>query len=217
MTLREYQDSGGATCICAARTADHKRWPRQRDSSGVVCVVSLWMWSTFVRSTDTVDTVTIVRGDIESQTGVGIRQPRRYVDVGTQVSGQIQRIFVQPGDNKKGQLLAEIDPSLPRAKADADRARAHRSEIPISRSAGTAHSRGSSTLGCSNWPSESDPRGGRADCAGTAGCSQDRSTQSADRSDAVHLKGDKAQLGYTRIYAPMAGIVVSPRRVRARR
>ena len=58
-----------------------------------------------------------------AMTGVGILQPRRYVDVGTQVSGQIQRIFVQPGDVvKKGQLLAEIDPSLPRAKADADRA-----------------------------------------------------------------------------------------------
>src|SRR6516165_6019865 len=126
MTLRESRESlGGATCIYAAKHPfDHKRWLRYGGRLGMVCVVSLWVWSTFVRSADTIDTVPILRGDIESHVPVvGTLQPHRYVDVGAQVSGQIRRIFVQPGDVvKKGQLLAEIDPSLPRAKVDADRA-----------------------------------------------------------------------------------------------
>jgi membrane fusion protein, macrolide-specific efflux system len=100
------------------------RWLRCGRLLGVICVVGLLVWSTSVHSTDTIDIATIVRGDIESNvTAVGTLQPRRYVDVGAQVSGQIRRIFVQPGDVvKEGQLLAEIDASLPRAKVDADQA-----------------------------------------------------------------------------------------------
>ena len=102
----------------------HMRWLRCGGLLGVICVVGLLVWSTSVYSTDTIDIATIVRGDIESNvTAVGTLQPRRYVDVGAQVSGQIRRIFVQPGDVvKEGQLLAEIDASLPRAKVDADQA-----------------------------------------------------------------------------------------------
>ncbi|MFS2055781.1 biotin/lipoyl-binding protein, partial [Variovorax sp. CT11-76] len=68
--------------------------------------------------------VAIARADIESSvTAVGTLQPRRYVDVGAQVSGQILRLAVQPGDRvQKGQLLVEIDPSVQRATVDAGRA-----------------------------------------------------------------------------------------------
>ena len=186
-----------------------------------VCVVSLWMWSTFVRSTDTVDTVTIVRGDIESHvTGVGILQPRRYVDVGTQVSGQIQRIFVQPGDVvKKGQLLAEIDPSLPRAKADADRAALtglkfqladQRAQLTLAQQYARLQQ-----LAQRRATREEDVQIAQATHRSVAAKIGVLKAQ-IDQMQSI-LKGDKAQLGYTRIYAPMAGIVVSPTRVRARR
>lgn len=49
-------------------------------------------------------------------------QPRRYVDVGAQASGQIRAIKVEVGDAvQEGQLLVEIDPSTQQAKLDAGR------------------------------------------------------------------------------------------------
>ncbi|HEX2674457.1 MAG TPA: biotin/lipoyl-binding protein, partial [Polyangiaceae bacterium] len=57
-------------------------------------------------------------------TALGKVQPRDSVDVGAQVSGQLKRILVQPGDRvDAGDLLAEIDPQLQRARLEVDRAR----------------------------------------------------------------------------------------------
>ena len=64
------------------------------------------------------------RGDIEdSVTATGMLQPRDYVDVGTQVSGQLRKLHVKTGDDvKQGQLLAEIDPTVYLSRVDANRA-----------------------------------------------------------------------------------------------
>ena len=64
-----------------------------------------------------------MRGDIESSvTALGTLQPRRYVDVGAQASGQIRTLHVEVGDVvRQGQLLVEIDPSTQQAKLDAGR------------------------------------------------------------------------------------------------
>ena len=69
-------------------------------------------------------TETVARTDIESTvTAIGTLQPRRYVDVGAQVSGQVTRLRVEPGAQvEKGALLVEIDPSVQRATVDAGRA-----------------------------------------------------------------------------------------------
>ena len=63
-----------------------------------------------------VSTVAVTRADIESSvTALGTLQPRRYVDVGAQASGQIHKLHVEVGDTvRKGQLLVEIDPSTSR-------------------------------------------------------------------------------------------------------
>ena len=69
-------------------------------------------------------TQTIATGDIEDTvSAVGALQPLDYVDVGTNVSGQLKSITVQVGDKvKEGQLLAEIDPATYEAKVAADHA-----------------------------------------------------------------------------------------------
>lgn len=68
-------------------------------------------------------TVAVTRADIESSvTALGTLQPRRYVDVGAQASGQIHKLHVEVGDTvRKGQLLVEIDPSTQQARLDAGR------------------------------------------------------------------------------------------------
>ena len=70
------------------------------------------------------DTTPVARADIEaSVAAIGTLQPQRYVDVGAQVSGQVMRLWVQPGaEVKKGQLLVEIDPSVQQATVDGGRA-----------------------------------------------------------------------------------------------
>ena len=81
-----------------------------------------YLWAR--RPAGAVESSVVRRGAIESSvTAFGTLQPRRYVDVGAQVSGQILRLHVQPGDVvNKGQLLVEIDPSVQRATVDAGRA-----------------------------------------------------------------------------------------------
>ncbi|HEY0185053.1 MAG TPA: TolC family protein [Rhodopila sp.] len=60
------------------------------------------------------ETATVTRGSIEETvTALGKLEPRNYVGVGAQVSGQLTRLLVQPGDHvAAGQLLAEIDPQV---------------------------------------------------------------------------------------------------------
>ena len=179
----------------------------------MVCVVGLWVWSTLLSRTSTIDAVTIVRGDIESHVAVvGTLQPRRYVDVGAQVSGQIQRIFVQPGDVvKQGQLLAEIDSSLLQAKVDADQAALTGLKFQLAdQQAQLALAR--QQYARQQQLAQQERPAKRTQIAQAtlrsvpakigvlkAQIEQMRST----------LKGDKAQLGYPRICAPMAGVVVS--------
>ena len=56
----------------------------------------------------------VKRGDVEvSVLATGKVEAAKTVDVGAQASGQIQRLLVKLGDRvKKGDLLAEIDPSV---------------------------------------------------------------------------------------------------------
>src|SRR4029077_19112907 len=49
---------------------------------------------------------------------------KQYVDVGTQVSGQLKKIYVDIGDAvKQGQLLAEIDPRVYQAQVESGEAK----------------------------------------------------------------------------------------------
>ncbi|MCS3430271.1 macrolide-specific efflux system membrane fusion protein [Klebsiella sp. BIGb0407] len=63
---------------------------------------------------ESLDTTVLDRGDIEKVVlASGIIKPAVQVSVGAQVSGQLRQLYVQQGERvKKGQLLAEIDPTL---------------------------------------------------------------------------------------------------------
>ncbi len=65
--------------------------------------------------------VPVTRGDIEQViTSQGKLEPKEYVDVGVQVSGQLKKLAVDVGDNvKKGDLIAEIDPKIYNSRVEA--------------------------------------------------------------------------------------------------
>jgi len=67
---------------------------------------------------------TVQMGNIEDLvTATGTLEPRDYVDVGAQVSGQIEELFVEVGDEvKAGQVLAKIDAETSRARMESTEA-----------------------------------------------------------------------------------------------
>lgn len=160
------------------------------------------------------ETVVLARGDLEdSVTALGSLQPHDYVDVGAQASGQIQRLHITPGSVvKKGDLLAEIDPRLQQAAVDASRAALAELNALLAEQQAqvelTRHQhRRREILVASGAVNEEELqthlaalRAAEARVASIeARLAQARSTLSAN----------EAELGYTRIYAPMDGTVVS--------
>jgi HlyD family secretion protein len=142
---------------------------------------------------------TIGRGNIVSKvSATGTLNAVTTVSVGTQVSGQISKLYVDFNDHvTKGELLAQIDPTLARqavadaeanlAKADAQAQQARRDNT----------------------------RNGELFTAGLVAKSAYEQTQSsysvstADvRSAQVALDRAKQNLAYTNIYSPIDGVIV---------
>ncbi|MEB6336733.1 efflux RND transporter periplasmic adaptor subunit [Serratia rhizosphaerae] len=78
----------------------------------IVVVISFYMRSAAEHIPE--PTAVVSRGDIEKTVlATGILKPSLQVNVGAQVNGQLTRLYVKQGDRvTKGQLLAEIDPTL---------------------------------------------------------------------------------------------------------
>ncbi|STS99396.1 macrolide-specific efflux protein MacA [Klebsiella michiganensis] len=75
-------------------------------------VAAVYYQRSFPAQAESIDTVTLDRGDIEKVVlASGIIKPAVQVSVGAQVSGQLRKLYVRQGERvRKGQLLAEIDP-----------------------------------------------------------------------------------------------------------
>ena len=159
-------------------------------------------------------TVPVVRGDVEDAvTAMGTLQPLEYVDVGTQVSGQLRRIHVQIGEQvTKGQLLAEIDPTVYQSRVDADRANLMRLNAEIAekqaqRRLAEQQFRRQEGLVRANATSQEAHQS--AEAALRVAEAQIDSLKAQLAQTQSTLKGNEANLGYTKIYAPMDGTVVS--------
>ena len=157
---------------------------------------------------------TVQRGDVEDTvSATGTLQPRDYVDVGTQVSGQLKKLHVDIGSIvKEGQLLAEIDPTVYLSKVEADQAQLRnleaqltdrQAQVKLAEQKSTRQAnmmREQATTAEAVQTAEAELQSARAQVDALK--AQIQQTRSA-------LRGDQANLGYTKIYAPMAGTVVS--------
>ncbi|HWV63047.1 MAG TPA: efflux RND transporter periplasmic adaptor subunit [Oxalicibacterium sp.] len=177
---------------------------------GIAAAGALWAG---LRETTRYETAPVARGNIEaSVTAIGTLQPMRSVEVGAQVSGQITRIHVQPGDVvKKGQLLAEIDASVLQATVEAGRAEQNdlRAQLAeqraLHRLAAQQHARQQQLLRDEATRLEDVQT---ADAELAAAAARIDQLQARIVRTQSSLKADEARLGYTRIYAPMAGTVI---------
>ena len=191
--------------------------PARRALLAALClipVVAYAAWQIIPPGRERFATVQVSRGDIESSvTALGTLQPRRYVDVGAQASGQIQKIHVEVGDVvKEGQLLVEIDPSTQKAKLDAGRfsienLKAQLQEQRAQHELARQKYQRQQHLAAGGATREEDVQTARAELKATQ--ARVDMFQAQIRQAEASLRSDQAELGYTRIYAPMAGTVVA--------
>ena len=161
-----------------------------------------------------VTTAAVQRGDLEDAiTATGTLQPRDFVDVGTQVSGQLKVLRVAVGATvKAGDLLAEIDPTVFQSRVDADQAQLRNQQAQLADK--------QSQLALAELQQERQ-RGLMSENATTAEAlqgaeaavrsltAQIASIRAQMQQTESSLRGDEANLSYTKIYAPMTGTVAS--------
>ncbi len=159
-------------------------------------------------------TAEVRRGDLEvAISAAGKVQPKLYVDVGAQVSGQLEEFLVEVGDKvEKGQLLAQIDETLAAAKVEADRASLRELEASYAQQEATlelskANAARADMLYKADAISQAEHQGATADLK-IAMARLDQLKAQIARQNST-LEADLASLSYTKIYAPMSGTVVS--------
>ncbi|MDE1152464.1 MAG: efflux RND transporter periplasmic adaptor subunit [Micavibrio sp.] len=160
-----------------------------------------------------VSIVTIEKGSIEELvTAQGKLEPKEYVDVGVQVSGQIKKLYVALGDVvKKGDPLGDIDPQVYESRVKADEAALKTLHAQIAQQqaqvklAEQQYTR-NKTLKVTNAVSQDAYES--AETALEVAKAQVDSLQAQLEQAESTLDGDKASLGYTKVFAPMDGTVV---------
>ncbi|RZI67372.1 MAG: efflux RND transporter periplasmic adaptor subunit [Variovorax sp.] len=157
---------------------------------------------------------TVQRVDLEDLvSATGSLQPRDYVDVGAQVSGQLRKIHVEVGnDVTEGQLLAEIDAEQSAARVEASQANLRaqgaqlaqnqvnleKAERDLQRQKNLMSAEATTLELVQN--ADTTVKTTRAQINTLK--AQMEQTQASMRIEAANLK-------YTKIFAPMAGTVVS--------
>jgi macrolide-specific efflux system membrane fusion protein len=164
--------------------------------------------------TNTYVTARVERGAIEETvSAIGSLQPLQFVDVGTQVTGQLKTLQVAIGKIvKAGDLLAEIDPTLFESRVASTSAnlaslRAQLAEkIAMQRLARQLHERNQKLFRGDATSEETLQQSAAAEEQASA---QVASLEALIAQAGSQLQADEANLRYTKIHAPIAGTVVS--------
>ncbi|MFT3759624.1 efflux RND transporter periplasmic adaptor subunit [Thauera sp.] len=157
---------------------------------------------------------TVQHGDIEDVvTATGTLQPRDYVDVGAQVSGQLKKIHVEVGSVvKAGDLLGEIDSTVYLSKVDASRAqlrnlRATLKDREAQLALARIQLRRQQALMAEDATTQESLQTAEAS-AKSAEASLEALRAQIEQNESS-LRADEANLQYSRILSPMSGTVVS--------
>ena len=193
---------------------------RKKIMAGVILAVLIGgglYWYTGAAQTpkrDVLVPITVTRGTIEALvTAQGKLEAKQYVDVGTQVSGQLKAIHVDIGDTvTKGQLLAEIDPRVYQAQVEAGEAKLNSLRAQLNQQKAEAvlaeqNLQRNQNLIAANAVSkqalqETESQAAVAKAQVDSIIAQIQETES-------NLKASRTNLGFTKIYAPVAGTVTT--------
>jgi len=159
-------------------------------------------------------TVPVEFGDIEnSVTAAGTLQASQYVEVGAQVSGQLDKLHVEVGDEvTEGQLLAEIDATVQLNKVEASRASLEAQEATLaSRESALELARARLERQERMMAEEATSQDDYDDAVDRLTSAEASLAQlrSQIKQASASLASEEATLGYSKIYAPISGTVVS--------
>jgi macrolide-specific efflux system membrane fusion protein len=163
---------------------------------------------------ESVTLVRVLRGDIENTvTATGMINPKSFVDVGSQVSGQVISLTVEVGDIvKKGDLLAEIDTTVLETKVESSKAELAYQKAQLKDReakltlAKLAYERQKELFSLDATSRESY-ESAEANFL-SAEASIEMITAQIAQTESM-LKENRANLGYAKIYAPMSGTISS--------
>ena len=193
---------------------------QRRKIIGLLTVAGLiiggWYWYAAAQKPerDSFRPIAVIQGTIEEVvTSQGKLEAKQYVDVGTQVSGQVKTIHVDIGDTvTKGQLLAEIDPRVYQAQVEANEARINSLKAQLNQQkaeltlAEQTLKRNQNLIAVNAVSQqvlqESESQASVAKAQVESIAAQIQETES-------NLRGNRTNLGFTKIYAPMAGTVTT--------
>lgn len=182
----------------------------------VVAVGGWWYWQhgQQQQAADAPLLATVEIGSIENTVAsAGTLKPSRFVDVGAQVSGQLQKLHVQVGDVvEEGQLLAEIDARVQMARLEASRAsiaaqeaqlEARKAQLVLARANAARQERLMADVATSQLEFDN-----AVNNLASAESSLIQLERQIEQSKAT-LSSDETQLGFSRIFAPTSGTIVS--------
>jgi macrolide-specific efflux system membrane fusion protein len=197
-----------------------RKLPRKK-LLGAVAIATVavggWYWYSGVAQSQqesTLRAVAVTRGTVEEVvTAQGKLEPKQYVDVGTQVSGQLKKIYVDIGDSvTQGQLLAEIDPRVIQAQVEAGEARL------TSLSAQLNQQKAQAVLADQNLQRNKNLIAVEAVSQQALQETESQAAVAKAQVDAIraqiqetesNLKASRTNLSFTKIYAPMSGAVTT--------
>jgi macrolide-specific efflux system membrane fusion protein len=196
-----------------------KRKSKRRVYQALVLLVlagaGWWYWQQGreVAAEDEPLIATVEVGSIENTiASAGTLKASSLIEVGAQVSGQLQKIHVEVGDTvEAGQLLAEIDARVQTAKVDASRASiaAQEAQLDARRAAlelAKANSARQQRLMTSDATSQLEFDNAVNNLA-SAEASLIQLQRQIEQSRAT-LASDETQLEFSKIYAPASGTIV---------
>jgi macrolide-specific efflux system membrane fusion protein len=174
-----------------------------------------YFWQHTQQDSTPISTLISVRLDDieETVTAQGKLEPKEYVDVGAQVTGQLQKLYVDIGDTvKAGQLLVEIDPRVYASRVQADEANIKNLQAQLAgQQANVVFARQqferNRELTKSKGISEQDFQNSEFNLKKALATAD--SIQAQIEQVQSTLSGDRTNLGYTKIFAPMDGTVVT--------
>ena len=189
-------------------------WIGALSAAALVAAALVWTRTSAKDPAQDLSTAAVVRGDIEDAvSALGFLQPQEFVDVGTQVSGQLKRLRVAVGDSvAKGAVLAEIDTAVLMAKVEAGQATlqslaAQIDEKQAQLALATRQQQRNATLFAQDIVSRDALETSQAATRVTA--AQVASLKAQRLQTGAALRIDQTNLGYANIHAPMAGTVVA--------
>ncbi|HEV8719371.1 MAG TPA: efflux RND transporter periplasmic adaptor subunit [Candidatus Binatia bacterium] len=188
---------------------------------GVLAVAALaaggWYWYSAAAQkpeNESLRPIAVTRANIEEVvTSQGKLEAKQYVDVGTQVSGQLKAIHVDIGDTvTKGQLLAEIDPRVYQAQVEAGEAGLNSLRAQLNQQKAEAvlaeqNLKRNQNLIAVNAVSQQALQ--ETESQAEVEKAQVNSIIAQIQQTESNLKASRTNLSYTKIYAPMAGTVTT--------